>query len=75
MKMTLKQALKSSSKSMQLARNALTGLPVGAWGETEQAMAFLLACLPIRSERDFTRSEFVAAAYTVDHAGRYRPSH
>jgi len=71
--MTLNQALKSPLKDMQIARNALTGLPLGGWGDTQQAVRLISDCLPIRSERDFTRSDFIDAAYTVDHAGRYQP--
>jgi hypothetical protein len=28
--------------------------------------------LPLRTERDYTASQFIDAVYTVDHADRYR---
>ena len=72
-KMSLTEAVWGTSKNLQLAQNALSGCPEGGWGETLQAIDLIQDCLPIRSERKFSRQEFIEAAYTVDHAGRYQP--
>lgn len=76
MKQSLAQAkhLVASRKSRAFGRAAsyLDGLPVGGWGETEQAMRQIVEELPHRSERAYTVTEFVSAVYTVDTACRYR---
>lgn len=66
---TIKQAmvLARTGKSQSLARAAhvLSGLPVGGWAETRQAMRSILNDLPLRQERSYTVAEFVDAAYVV----------
>ncbi len=74
---TLEQAihLAKSGKSHELrsAAVALEGLPVGGWGETEQARREgVLGQLPLRSQRSYTIDQFISAVYTVDQADRYR---
>lgn len=63
---------RGKSKAHARAATALDGCPVGGWGETQQAFQRLEDDLPLRSMRAYTIAEFVAAAYTVDHADRYR---
>lgn len=80
MAQTLTQALHlaTTGKSAALTRaaNYLIGLPEGGWPETMQARERILAELPIRSERSYTLSEWIAAAYRVEEqrnaAGIYR---
>lgn len=75
-KQSLKQALRLTripGTDMARAAHALDGCPVGGWGETDQAYRRIREYLPRRSERDYSLDEFVDAAYTIDHADRYRP--
>ena len=71
MSTTLQTALTSPLYS--LARGALRGCPEGGWPETAASRLLVAAELPSRSDRDFTVSEFIAAAYRLDAAGRYQP--
>ena len=75
-KQTLKQAIhlgqSGKSKSLSRAICYLHGCPVGGWPETEQAMMRIADELPFRSDRSYTIDEFVASAYEVDFARRYR---
>jgi hypothetical protein len=72
---TIRQAMAATrvdKSNMARAACALDGCPVGGWGETAQAMRQIAEYLPSRSERTYSVAEFVAAAYYVDHADRYR---
>ena len=71
----LKQALSlamSGTRPYSYAATALAGCPEGGWPETEQARRQIVEYLPARSERSYTVSEFIAAAYTLDHTQRYQ---
>lgn len=74
---TLQQALhlakSGKSRDLAFAANALTGCPEGGWAETDQARRQILEWLPLRCERGYTIDQFIAAAYAVDHAGRFQP--
>jgi hypothetical protein len=68
---TLQTAL--TSPLYALARGALRGCPEGSWPETQQARVTIEGELPPPRSRDFTVGAFIAAAYTLDQAGRYQP--
>lgn len=73
---TLDQALHlgTSGKSVPLSRAmaCLIGLPLGGWPETKQARRNILDALPARGCREYNLGQFIEAAYTTDHADRYR---
>lgn len=75
-KQTLKQAImlgrSDKSRDLSLALGALIDVPEGDCGRVAQARLQILNLLPCRDFRDYTVSEFIKVAYTVDHAGRYR---
>ncbi len=72
MAQTLEQALHlartGESKRLARAANVLDGLPVGGWPSTNEAMHRLVDDLPFRAEREYTREQFIARAYTIEHA-------
>ena len=74
-KQTLEQAVHlaktGKSKSLVIAAKSLLGCPVGGWGQTAQARLQVREELPLRSQRDYTLDEFIAAAYTTNSTDRY----
>lgn len=76
-KQTLKQAIHlgrtGKDKALARALGYLDGCPTGAWAATEQARREILGELPLREFRAYSLDQFIEAAYTIDHAGRYRP--
>lgn len=69
---TYAAAIKSQSPPIVRALEAIVGCPVGAWGETAQALRDLEEALPRAGRRAYSRDELVAAALSVDAGGRYR---
>jgi len=73
---TLKQAIHlartGQDRSLARAAHYLDGCPEGGWGETDQAVRQIQDELPLRGERSYTLREFIEAAYSLDHARRYR---
>ena len=54
------------------AINGMVGLPVGGWGETDQAMRAVREELPFRGERRYTLGEIISAVLEEAPNGRYR---
>ena len=71
---TLRTAIKAATTDRNLDRalNQLHGCPIGAWGETDQAMRAIVAELPIAALRRYHVITLINALFTIDAAERYR---
>lgn len=72
--MTARQTLAFAVRvpSIRRALSGLVGCPQGGWGETVQAIDRIEAAIPLRENRDYTLTQLISHALTIDSAERYQ---